>query len=99
MTVNANDFGLLSPTYKNTSTSVLVKTGYGRLRGIFVASVGTGQDAPTIKLWDNTSAATTVLVNTFSPATSTYYNMGDVAFGTGLYITLANTIDCTIFYF
>jgi hypothetical protein len=99
MAVNANDFGLLSPTYKNISASALIKTGYGRLRGIFVSSIGTGQDAPTIKLWDNTSAATTILVNTFSPTAPTYYNLADVAFGTGLYVTLTNTIDCTVFYF
>ena len=97
MSVNANDFGLLSPTYKNTAASVLVKTGYGRLRGIFVASIG--QDSPTIKLWDNTSAATTILVNTFVPVAATYYSMGDVAFGTGLYVTIANTADITLFYF
>ena len=97
MVVNANDFGLLSPTYKNTATSVLVKTGYGWLRGVFCAS--NGQGAATLKLWDNTSAATTVLVNTFTLAAATYYNMGDVAFGTGLYATLENAPDITLFYF
>ena len=92
---NANDFGLLSPTYKNTAASVLVKTGYGRLRGIFCASTTGG----TLKLWDNTSAATTILVNTFDLTAATYYDMGDVEFGTGLYATIANTADITLFYF
>jgi len=92
---NVNDFGLLSPTYKNTDASVLVKTGVGKLRGIFVASTSQG----TIKLWDNTSAATTILVNTFSPVAATYYDFADVLFGTGLYITIGGTIDCTVFYF
>lgn len=89
-----SDFGMQCPTYKNTAASVLVKTGLGRLRGIFVASTSQGS----IKLWDNTSAAGDVLVNTFSPTAATYYHMGDVLFGTGLYITIAN-VDCTLFFF
>ena len=95
MSVNANDFGLHSPTYVNISASALVKTGVGRLRGVFCASSTGG----TLKLWDNTSAATTILVNTFDLTAATYYQMGDVTFGTGLYATIANTADITLFYF
>ena len=95
MASNANDFGLLSPTYKNMSASGAVKSGIGKLRGIFVASTTGG----TLKLWDNTSAATTVLVNTFTVGAATYYDFGDVLFSNGLYITLANTADWTVFYF
>jgi len=91
-----SDFGLQSPTYINLSASALVKSGIGRLRGIFVASASSN---PTIKLWDNTSAATTILVNTFTPTAVVYYDFGDVLFGTGLYITISGTVDCTIFYF
>ena len=92
---NANDHGLLSPTYKQTGSSVLVKTGVGALRGIFVSS----SDQATIKLWDNTSAATTILVNTFTAAAATYYPLADVKFGIGLYITITGTLECTVFYF
>lgn len=56
-------------SYKNLSASGLVRTGAGQLVGIFVASATTA----TIKVWDNTSAATTVLVNTFTPAAATWY--------------------------
>jgi hypothetical protein len=81
-------------TYANTTASVLVKSGAGRLKGIFVASGTT----PTIKLWDSTTAANTVLINTFTPAVATYYAFPDVDFATGLYITVSGTIDCTVFY-
>ena len=92
---NPNDFGLLSPTYTQTGDSVLVKTGVGAVRGIFVSS----SSQATIKLWDNTSAATTVLVNEFTAAGATYYPLADCKFGTGLYITITGTLECTVFYF
>jgi hypothetical protein len=95
MTVYSNDFGLLSPTYKNTDASVLVKTGYGRLRGVFCASSTGG----TLALYDSLTAAAPIIVNTFSLTASTYYKMADVAFGTGLYADITNTADITLFYF
>jgi len=96
MATTAKGFGLISPTYKNIAASTLIKTGVGQLRGIFVASAAS---TPTIKIWDNTSAATTVLINTFTPAAATYYKFADVCFGTGLYVEIGNTVDCTVFYF
>lgn len=96
MTTTAKDFGLNSPTYTNISASTLIKTGVGKLRSIFCASAS---GTPTVKLWDNTSGATTILVNTFTPVAGTYYNFGDVVFGTGLYITIGATCDITVFYF
>lgn len=81
-------------TYVNTTASVLVKTGAGRLKGIFVASGTT----PTIKLWDSTTAANAVLINTFTPAVGTFYAFPDVEFATGLFITVSGTIDCTVFF-
>jgi len=91
---NANDFGLLSPDYSNQgSGSALIKTGYGRLRGVF--SSGTGS----MKLWDNTEGSGGVIVNTFDLSASTYYDMADVSFGTGLYADIATPADVTFFYF
>jgi hypothetical protein len=78
--------------YLNTTASVLVKTGPGDLICIFVASASS---SPTIKLWDNTSAATTVLVNTFTPISATYYPL-PFNFDTGLFITISGTVDCTV---
>lgn len=82
-------------TYLNTAASVLVKTGAGRVKGIFVASASA---TPTIKLWDNTTAATTVLVNTFTPVAGTLYRFLDAEFANGLYITISGTVDCTVLY-
>ncbi len=79
--------------YVNLAASALVKTGEGFMVGIFVASSSSG----TIKVWDNTSAATTVLVNTFSAIAGTWYPI-PFRFKTGCYVTLAGTIDCTVSY-
>jgi len=92
---NPNDFGLLSPTYTQTGDSVLVKTGVGAVRGIFVSS----SSQATIKLWDNTSAATTVLVEEFTATGPFYYPLADCKFGIGLYITITGDLECTVFYF
>ncbi len=80
-------------SYKNVTSSVSVKAIDGCLYGIFVASSSSG----TIKLWDNTSAATTVLVNTFSAIGATWYPI-PVRFSTGLFITVGGTIDCTVVF-
>lgn len=77
--------------YKNLSADTLVATGRGTLIGIFVAS----SSAATIKVWDNTSAATTVLVNTFTASPGTFYPM-PFKFKTGLYVDITGTIDCTV---
>lgn len=95
MSSNANDFGLLSPTYKQISASALVKSGVGKLRGVFCSSTTGG----TLTLYDNTAGTGTLLVNTFTLAAATYYDLADVIFGTGLYATIANTAEITLFYF
>lgn len=80
-------------SYSNLSSSALVKTGSGTLVGVFVSSSSSG----TIKVWDNTSAATTILVNTFSATAATWYPL-PFKFNTGCYATLGGTIDCTFSY-
>jgi hypothetical protein len=80
-----------SAGYKNLSASGLVRTGAGQLLGIFVASSSSG----TVKVWDNTSAATTVIVNTTSVSAGTFYPM-PFAFNTGLFITIGGTADITV---
>ena len=85
-TVNESGF----PT--NISSSTLIRTGRGRLLGIFVASASA---SPTIKVWDNTSAATTILVNTFTPIAATFYPM-PFRFQTGCFVTISGTVDCTV---
>lgn len=84
--------------YLNGTTSQLVKTGAGTIYGILINSNTSG----TFKLWDNTSAAGTVIVNTFTPTTATsqtYIFPNGVSFNTGLFITVTGTIDYTVLYF
>lgn len=78
-------------TYTNLTASALVKTGYGTLKGMYVNSTTAG----TIKFWDNTSAAGTVINNTITPAVG-YHDLGSVAFVTGLYATIGGTLDVTL---
>lgn len=84
---------LESCSYKNLSASALVKTGAGRLLGLICASSSSG----TVKIWDNTSAATTVLLNTMSLTAGTFYPVPG-AFSTGLYVTIGGTADITVFF-
>ena len=74
----------------NLSASALAKTGPGFVHGVYVASTTGG----TIKLWDALTATTPVLVNTFTPAVG--WHELPFVFSTGLYVTIANTIDCTL---
>ena len=79
--------------YDNLTADTAVKSERGVLIGIFVAS----STSCTIKLWDNTSAATTVLVNTFSASAATWYPLPFV-FNTGLYVDVSGTCDLTVSY-
>jgi len=80
--------------YVNLTASALVKTGSGKLIGMYVNSTNAG----TIKLWDNTSAATTVINNTITPAIG-YHNLGGASFNTGLYATIGGTaLDVTLYF-
>lgn len=80
-------------TYKNLSASAAVKTGFGRLVGMYVNSTSAG----TVKLWDNTAGSGTVINNTITPAVG-YHNLGNISFNVGLYATLGGTIDVTFYY-
>jgi len=82
-------------SYTNLTASALIKTGAGRVKGWSVNSHSSG----TLKLWDNTSAATTTLLNTVSFAAGpSVTSLPDVEFSTGLYATIAGTLDITIFW-
>lgn len=82
-------------SYRNLSASALVKTGAGTVKGIVINSHSSG----TLKLWDNTSAATTVLFNTMTfAAGERFVPLFDANFNTGLYATIGGTADITILY-
>lgn len=82
--------------YSNISASTLIKTGSGTLYGIIVNSHSSG----TLKLWDNTSAASTVICNTITFAAGPQVLMfpPGMSFYTGLYATVGGTADITIVY-
>lgn len=88
-------------TYTNISASALIKTGAGQLMGIMVNSAAAGA---TIKIWDQTSAAVPVLINTltFTLAATQggfFLPLPDIKFSTGLYVTIAvAAMDCTILW-
>jgi hypothetical protein len=69
------------------SASGLVKTGQGIVASIFVSS-GT---AVTVKVWDNTSAAGTVILETTAAITPPLNIPLQAAFSTGCFVTLAGT--------
>ena len=86
----------LNASYTNLTASALIKTGAGTVGGFSVNSHTSG----TLKLWDNTSAATTVLTDTYTfPAGSSVVNFGQsVNYSTGLFATIGGTANITIFW-
>lgn len=79
--------------FTNLSASGSVKDGAGKLLGFFVASSSSG----TVKLWDNTSAAGTIIINTTSVTAATFYPC-PAAFANGCYATIGGTADITFFW-
>ncbi len=78
--------------YLNGTASQAVKSEAGELLGVFVASSSSG----TIKFWDSLAGSGAVLINTFTPDLG--WNPCPFSFTTGLFITVAGTIDYTVSY-
>jgi hypothetical protein len=79
----------------NISASSLIKTGSGRVQGIVINS----HTAGTIKLWDNTAASGTVIVNTITFAVGErFIPLFGASFGTGLYASIGGTADVSLMY-
>ena len=76
--------------YKNITESTAVATGEGSLIGVFCAS----SSAATLKVWDSTAASGSVIVNTFTMYSGTWYPL-PFKFRTGLYLTVSGTADIT----
>ena len=74
---------------KNITATTTVYTGTGGLFGIFVASTSGG----TLKVSDGA----TTMVNTFTPAAATFYQLPG-RFSTSLVVTISGTVDCTVFW-
>jgi len=82
--------------YTNLTASALIKTGFGKVAGFIVNSHTSG----TLKLWDNTSAATPTITNTYTFATGSQVVTfpTPLCFNTGLYATIGGTADITIIW-
>ena len=81
--------------YRNLTASALVRTGGGSVVGVIINSHASG----TLKLWDNTSAATTTIVNTMTFAVGErFVPLYNASFTVGLYATIGGTADITIVY-
>jgi hypothetical protein len=74
----------------NITATNATLTGGGRLIGIWVSSASGG---PTIKVADRDGT----IANTFTPVAATFYRIPAIWNGT-LTVTIANTVDCTLFY-
>ena len=80
---------------KNLTASGLVKTGYGCVEGVIIASHTSG----TLKLWDSLTATGTTLVNTISFGVGEHFiDLFDAGFNIGLYATIGGTADITVVY-
>lgn len=80
--------------YKALTASGLVKTGAGVIGGFLV----TASSSLTLKAWDNTSAATTVIFDTTGTVSANTYIPCPAAFSTGLYVTVGGTGSVTVLY-
>lgn len=76
----------------NLTASGVLKSGPGTIRGFYVASHTSG----TVKIWNNTAASGTVLVNTITLEEGPQWvELGGLSATTGLYATLTGTADIT----
>lgn len=98
---NVNDFGIKGAVHTYTqwlvtsAGTVLIKSGVGRLRGVFVSSVGA---SPYLEFYDSTGASSGTIAR-FIPAAATFYQFGDpVMFSSGLYISGGTTNFTAIYY-
>lgn len=77
----------------NLSATGPVVQGDGNLVGFFVASSTSG----TVKLWDSTSAAGTIILQTTGTLAVGWYPM-PASFTNGVYLTVGGTINVTVVY-
>lgn len=78
--------------YKNITASALISNQPTRLGGIYCNSTTSG----TVKIYDNNAASGTVVLNTTALAVG--WNQMPFLLPSGCYITVGNTLDCTVAY-
>jgi len=80
--------------YMQTNTTGTISSGRGVLQRIIVSSTSSG----TIKIYDNTAASGTVILETFTPTAGQTLDFDNLLFTNGLHIVVANTIEFTVVY-
>lgn len=80
--------------YKHLTASGLVYSGKAKLLGIFV---WTASASPTIQVLDGITSGGTAIGAAMIPLAGTWYPM-PFKLSTGIYIIIANSVDCTIAY-
>lgn len=80
--------------YKAISASGQVATGAGVLKGFYVST----STALTVKLWDNTAASGSVIVDTTAALTAGTFHEVPAGFANGLYVTIGGAGAITVFY-
>lgn len=86
-----HDYG----NYTNITESSLIETGTGTLQGLVINSQTNG----TIKFWDNTDEADTVIFDTiYFYSQERYIDFFGAKFTTGLYATITGTVNVTVIW-
>ena len=74
--------------YSNQVADALVETGPGILHSVTLAAAA---DAATVIVYDNTSAAGSIIVKLSAELTGSAHAVLDVAFSNGLYVDVSGT--------
>ena len=83
--------------YAQISATTLIKNSQGKIKGIMVSAASS---TPTITIYDQETAGTAVkVIDTFTPVAGTNYNFYDgIICKNGIYVVIANTVSCTVYY-
>jgi len=87
----------MSSNYAQISATTLIKQQAGKIKGIFVSAASS---TPTITIYDAQTASTSIkVIDTFTPVSATNYNFMDgITTEAGIYIVIAGTVSCTVYY-
>jgi hypothetical protein len=83
--------------YAQISATTLIKNSQGKIKGIMVSAAS---GTPSITIYDQQTAGTAIkVIDTFTPVAATNYNFYDgINCKNGIYVVIANTVSCTVYY-
>jgi hypothetical protein len=87
----------MSSNYAQISATTLIKQQAGKIKGIFISAASS---TPTITIYDAQLVSTaTKVIDTFTPVSATNYNFMDgITTENGIYVVIAGTVSCTVYY-